>query len=86
MSYLVRLHFSENVGFGNSGAGQRVFNVAIQGTTVLTNFDVYVAAGNALSKAVVRDFTVTSDGSGNITIVETASAQTGIVQGIEIYS
>ena len=28
-----------------SGAGQRVFNVFIQGQQVLTNFDIYVAAG-----------------------------------------
>src|SRR5262249_22576335 len=41
-SYTVRLHFAEIYW---TNAGQRLFNVAINGVAVLTNFDVFVAAG-----------------------------------------
>lgn len=63
-SYTVRLHFSEN--FVNA-AGQRQFNVIINGLQVLTNFDVFGAAGGKFI-AIVREFTATPDGSNQIVI------------------
>jgi hypothetical protein len=63
-SYLVRLHFAEI--FFNS-SGQREFNVAINGQQVLTNFDPFAAAG-AADKAVIEEFTATSDRSGRIVV------------------
>ena len=42
--HTVRLYFTEMDGWTN---GQRVFDVQLQGQTVLTNFDVFVAAGGA---------------------------------------
>ena len=48
--YTVRLHFAEI--YWNA-AGQRRFNVAINGTQVLTNFDIFATAG--ANKALVRD-------------------------------
>jgi hypothetical protein len=78
--YLVRLHFSEN---WVSGVGQRVFNVAINGTQVLTNFDIIAAAG-AEFKAIVKEFTVNADGTGHITIGVTTVVGNGRINGIEI--
>ena len=59
-SYTVRLHFAE---LYFSAAGDRVFNVAINGTTVLTNFDIYATA-KANFTAVVEQFTATANSSG----------------------
>jgi GH43 family beta-xylosidase len=63
-TYKVRLHFAE---IHWSSAGQRAFNVAINGTSVLTNFDKVAAAGGA-NKAVVRTFAATANGAGAIDI------------------
>ena len=63
-SYKVRLHFAEI--FYNA-AGIRVFNVFINGTQVLANFDIFADAG-AMNKAVVREFMATANGSGQIII------------------
>ena len=53
-SYNVRLHFAE---LYFSAAGGREFNVAINGTTVLTNFDIYATAGGRYGgrRAVLGD-------------------------------
>jgi hypothetical protein len=63
-AYKVRLHFAE-CAFGKPG--QRVFNVAINGTTVLSNFDVVAAAGGS-GKAVIQEFTPTTDALGRLII------------------
>jgi len=39
-----------------TAAGQRLFNVAIQGQTVLSNFDIFAAAGGS-NKAIIVTFT-----------------------------
>ena len=69
--YGVRLHFAECY---FSAVGQRVFNVLINGTTVLPNFDI-VQAGGAKT-AVVRTFNeaavANQNGGGQITIGFTA--------------
>jgi hypothetical protein len=69
-SYTVRLHFAE---LYFSAAGNREFNVAINGTTVLTNFDMFAAAG-ATYTAVVENFTATANSSGQIVIAFTNGA------------
>ena len=63
-TYTVRLHFAEIYW---TAAGQRKFHVNINGTRVLTDYDIVAAAG-AANKAVVRDFTATANASGQITI------------------
>ncbi len=63
-SYNVRLHFVEAA---HTAAGQRAFNVAINGATVLTNFDIYATAGGK-NKAVTQTFTAIADGNGDIGI------------------
>jgi hypothetical protein len=67
-----------------SAAGKRLFNVSINGTAVLTNFDTYVAAGNAKNKAVVREFTATSNASGQIVVQFTNVTDNASISGIEI--
>ena len=51
--YTVRLHFAEPR--SGTATGQRVFDVSLQGRTVLENFDIAEAAGGP-RRAVVRQF------------------------------
>lgn len=81
-THTVRLHFAE---FYWTAAGQRVFNVSINGTPVLTNFDIIAAAG-AKDTAVVEQFTATPNTSGQIVIqFAPGSADNPKVSGIEIH-
>lgn len=61
--YILRLHFAEMYW---SKPGQRVFNVNINGTPALSNFDIVATAG--ANTPVVRTFAVNANGSGNIVI------------------
>jgi hypothetical protein len=81
--YTVRLHFAETY-WGTSG--QRLFNVAINGRQVLSNFDVFNEAGGQYI-ALVRSFDVTADAGGTITLLFTKaddSYDDAMVSGIEI--
>lgn len=66
----------------SGGAGSRVFNVGINGSQVLNNFDVYATAGGA-NKAVEQDFTATSD-ANNINIQFTGVTGAAMVSGVEV--
>jgi len=79
-SHTVRLHFAETFW---TAAGRRVFNVSINGTQVLTNFDVFAAAG-AMNKAVIRQFTANANASGQYVITFTTVTDKSLVSGIEI--
>ena len=79
-SQLVRLHFAETF---HTGTGQRVFNVSINGTQVLTNFDIFATA-NAMNKAVIQEFTANADANGNYTIVFTSVTDKALISGIEV--
>ena len=61
--YTVRLHFAEIYW---TSTGQRVFNVSINGTQVLTNFDIFALAG--ANKAVVQSFAANANASGQLII------------------
>jgi hypothetical protein len=78
--YTVRLHFAE-IYF--TASGQRTFNVVINGTNVLTNYDIYAATG-ARYKAVVREFTATADAQGRIVINFNNVINNAKSSGIEI--
>jgi uncharacterized repeat protein (TIGR02543 family) len=78
--YTVRLHFVE-IYF--TASGQRTFNVVINGTTVLTNYDIYAATG-ARYKAIVREFTATADAQGRIVINFNTVVNNAKSSGIEI--
>jgi len=76
----VRLHFAESYW---TTAGSRLFNVTINGTQVLNSFDILAAAG-AANKAIVEQFTVPANSSGNVTIQFTTVKDNAQVNGIEI--
>ncbi len=79
-SYTVRLHFAETYW---TQAGQRVFNVSINGQTVLSKFDIFASAGGQ-NKAVVEQFTASADSSGTITIQFTSVVDQAQINGIEV--
>jgi hypothetical protein len=67
--YQVRLYFLD---WQNTQTGQRVFNVDINGTPVLQNFDIVQTYSNAGGDGswigVEEDFNETADANGDITI------------------
>jgi len=65
----VTLYFQESFW---SAAGQRRFNVAINGSTVLTAFDIFASAGGA-NRAIARTFSTTANSSGQVVIQFTRS-------------
>jgi len=81
-TYNVVLKFAEIV---KSGPGQRLFNVLINGTQVLTNFDIYANAGGSYL-AVDKSFPV-SVVNGQINIQFTyGSADSPMVNAVQIGS
>ncbi|HTV43092.1 MAG TPA: GH92 family glycosyl hydrolase [Candidatus Sulfotelmatobacter sp.] len=62
--YLVRLHFAE---IFDNDAGSRLENIYINRRPVLSNFDIYAAAGG-MNKAVVKEFHVRPSRRGTIAI------------------
>jgi hypothetical protein len=78
--YTVRLHFAELFW---TATGKRLFNVAINGTTVLANFDIFATTG-AEFKATLREFTTTANSSGQIVLQLTTVTNNATIEGIEI--
>jgi hypothetical protein len=60
--YRLKMHFIEPV---YTAVGDRRFDVTVNGTQVLNDFDIVAAAGGA-NKAVVREFRVRTDMSGQL--------------------
>ena len=78
--YTLRLHFAEIYW---SSAGQRLFNVTVNGGQVLTNFDVFAAAGGR-NKAVAESFPITADANGKVTIAFTSVKDYAKLSGLEL--
>jgi fibronectin type 3 domain-containing protein len=79
-TYTVLLHFAETY---FTAAGDREFNVAINGTTVLTNLDIYGTVGK--DAALLQTFNTTANSSGQIVIAFTdGAANQPLVMGIEV--
>ncbi len=79
-SYEVTLYFAETY---LTSSGSRLFSVSINGTTALSDFDIYASAGGQ-NKAVAKSFTTTANGSGQIVIQFTAGTENPKVNGIGI--
>jgi len=77
-SHTVRLHFAETFW---TAAGKRKFNVSINGIQVLTNFDIFAAAG-AMNKATIQQFTVNANAGGQYVIQFTTVTDNSLVSGI----
>ncbi|PYK93579.1 MAG: hypothetical protein DME36_08960 [Verrucomicrobia bacterium] len=79
-NYNVNLDFAEAY---VTGPGQRIFNVSINRTQVLTNFDIYAAAGG-MNIPVVKTFNVTvTNGTLSVNFLP-GSTQSPKVNGIEV--
>jgi hypothetical protein len=79
--YAVTLHFAESY---FTAAGQRVFDVSLNGVPVLTGFDIFAAAGRA-DAAVTRTFFAVARDAGTIQVQFTPGpAGRASVNGIEV--
>jgi hypothetical protein len=79
-TYAVRLHFVESYW---SVPGHRVFSVTINGTQVLTNFDI-IKATQGMNIAIVEPFTVKADSTGAITIQMIASLDNASIAALDV--
>ncbi len=79
-NYTVRLDFAEEYW---TAAGSRTFNVLINGTQVLTNFDIFATAGGEF-KGVAESFTATASSAGAVTIQFVTVKDNAQVNGIQI--
>jgi hypothetical protein len=80
-SYQVRLYFAD---FRLTQAGQRQFDVSINGQRVLVNFDIIAEAGSP-DRALVKQFDVAANSQGQIIIAFTHGALgSAFVNGLEI--
>ena len=76
----VTLYFAETY---VSGPGMRVFGVTINGTQVLSDFDIYAGAGGA-NRAIARTFTTTADSGGNVVIEFMPGIENPKINGITV--
>ena len=65
------------------GIGSRTFNVSINGTQMLTAFDVYAAAG-AKNKAIAEQFTANAGANGAYLVQFSSVVNNSLVSGIEV--
>lgn len=80
-SYKVRLHFSEPVW---QRAGQRLFDVVIEGTRKEAGLDVWSQAGG-INRALVKECVVTvADGNGLQIVFTNVTKDCAMVSGIEV--
>ncbi len=82
--YTVRLHFAETYS-GIYGEGERVFSVAINSKTVLTDLDPY-KEGGGFEKPVVKEFMGIGVTGEEIVVGFTANIENPEINGIEILS
>jgi hypothetical protein len=79
-SHTVRLHFAETY---FSTAGSRTFDISINGTQVMTNYDIFAAAG-AKNKAVIQQFTTNADSNGIFVVTFASVVNNSLLSAIEI--
>ena len=86
---LVRLHFCETYfpppGDTMGGTARRTCTVAINGTTVLTNYDIFAKTlVGKMTRRSSRQFTVAANATGQFVIQFTATKDNCAIGGIEI--
>jgi len=77
----VRLYFANRY-TGTSQVGQRVFDVALDGTTVLDHYDIVADTGD--QTGTMKAFDITSPASGNVTVSLSHEVENPLINGIEI--
>lgn len=81
-AYTVRLHFAEHR--SEVGPGQRVFDVVIDGETVLSDFDIVASTGGSF-RGMAESATVQARGTMRIELKSADGSQFGpIISGVEI--
>ena len=80
-SYVARLHFAE---IHWTASGKRVFNVAVNGQQVITNFDIFASCGG--NKACLRDISAKAGADGRLSIEFRSVVDNAKSSGIEILS
>ena len=80
VTYKVRLHSVESYW---TAVGQRRFNLLINGTQVLTNFDIFAVTG-AQNKATINEFMAPANGSGQIIVQFVTVTDNARSSGLEI--
>lgn len=78
--HIVKLHFAETYW---TQTGARLFNVSLNGTQVLTNYDIVLASG-AAKKARVETFSAVANSSGQIALQFSTVKDNAQVNAIEI--
>ena len=81
-AYAVRLYFAETYW---TQVGQRIFNVSINGATVLSDFDIVAQAGS-WGAGIERDFTAVADGTGQVVVTFTTVKDNAQVNAIVVIS
>jgi beta-galactosidase len=80
-SHTITLYFEEDY---FDAAGDREFNLAINGTSELSNFDIYATAGAEFT-AIQKVYTLDANSSGQyILAFTTGAANEPMVNGISI--
>lgn len=79
-NYILRMHFNEL--YWNS-VGSRVFDVSVNGTQVLNDYDILDEAGGK-NKAVVEEIPVTANSSGNLVVQFSTVVDNAMVNGLEV--
>jgi hypothetical protein len=80
-AFTVKLHFAE---CEYAAAGQRKINVSLNGASVLSNFDIFTAAGGG-NRAVVKSFPVTvTAGTLNVSFASAIAGGNAVLSGIEV--
>jgi hypothetical protein len=78
--YTIILHFAET---DRTGAGERIFDVSIEGQLVLDDLDIYAEAGNSTALTKTISDVIVQDGQIDVTV--TGSIEQPMINGIEIY-
>jgi hypothetical protein len=79
-NHTVTLYFIEPT---FDGVGSRLFDVAINGRTVLSNFDIFLAAGDN-DTPLVEQFSAAANGNGEYLIAFTPVLGDALVSGLQI--
>jgi hypothetical protein len=79
-NHKLRLHFAETY---FSAPNKRTFNVKINGTQVLTSFDIFQSAGG-MNKAFIVEFTKPADVNGNYVVQFINVIDNSLLSGLEV--
>jgi hypothetical protein len=80
-NHLIRLHFAETNPL-NAAPNRRKFSVAINGTTEISNLDLFATVG--MNTAYIKEFTLPANSSGKYVLSFTASLDSATISGIEV--